>query len=67
MQLNPSKSNYMVFSRSNTEFATRLSLDSHTLDRIEEVKLVGVWLTSYLDWEHKRDEKEGICKANFTN
>ena len=56
MQLNPSKSNYMVFSRSNTEFATRLSLDNHTLDRIEEVKLVGVWLTTFLDWEKNKRE-----------
>ena len=66
MQLNPSKSNYMVFSRSNTEFATRLSLDNHTLDRIEEVKLVGVWLTTYLDWEKNTREMKKKAYARLT-
>ena len=53
MQLNVNKTNYMIFSRSHTEFATRLSLNHQTLDRIEEVKLVGVWLTTFLDWDKK--------------
>ena len=66
MQLNPTKSNYMVFSRSNTEFATRLSLDNHTLDRIEEVKLVGVWLTTYLDWEKNTREMKKKAYARLT-
>ena len=43
MKLNESKSNYMIFSRSNTEFATRLSLNQQTLEREEAVKLAGVW------------------------
>ena len=66
MQLNPSKSNYMVFSRSNTEFATRLSLDNHTLDRVEEVKLVGVWLTTFLDWEKNTREMTKRAYARMT-
>ena len=49
MKLNEKKSNYMVFTRSNTEFATRLHLNNHTLDRIEEVKLLGVWITTWLE------------------
>ena len=51
MELNTDKTNYMGFSRSETEFATRFTLNGQTLDRIEEVKLVGVWLTTWLDWE----------------
>ena len=38
MKLNKDKTSYMVFSRSETEFATRLTLNGQTLDRIEEVK-----------------------------
>ena len=49
MKLNEEKSNYMVFSRSNTEFATRMTMNGNTLDRVEEVKLVGVWVTTFLD------------------
>ena len=59
MQLNTNKSNYMVFSRSEKEFATRLSINGETLNRIEETKLVGVWLTTWLDWEKNTKE---ICK-----
>ena len=66
MQLNPSKSNYMIFSRSNTKFATRLSLDNHTIDRIEEVKLVGVWLTTYLDWDKNTREMKKKAFARLT-
>ena len=50
VKLNESKSNYMVFSRSNTEFATGLTINGNTIDRVEEVNLVGVWLTNFLNW-----------------
>ena len=62
MKLNEKKSNYMVLSRSNTEFATRLTLNNNTLDRVEEVKLVGVWITSYLDWEKHTNE---MCRKAY--
>ena len=52
----------MVFSRSDTEFATRLSLNGRTIDRIEETKLVGVWLTTWLDWDKNCRE---ICKSAY--
>ena len=62
MKLNKDKSNYMVFSRSETEFATRLTLDGDTIDRIEETKLVGVWLTTWLDWDKNSRE---ICRKAY--
>ena len=52
----------MIFSRSDTEVATRLSLNGETLERIEAVKLVGVWLTTYLDWEKNTKE---LCKKAY--
>ena len=52
----------MVFSRSETEFATRLSLNGKTIDRIEETKLVGVWLTTWLDWDKNCRE---MCKSAY--
>ena len=42
MKLNTHKSNYMIFSRSQTEIATRIALNGETMERIEEIKLVGV-------------------------
>ena len=62
MQLNKKKTNYMVFSRSGTEFATRLSVKGETIDRIEETKVVGVWLTTWLDWDKNTRE---VCKKAY--
>ena len=62
MKLNKDKTNYMVFSRSDTEFATRLSIQGETIERIEETKLVGVWLTTWLDWTKNTKE---ICRKAY--
>ena len=62
MRLNSDKSNYMVFSRSSTEFATRLTMNSNTMDRVEEIKLVGVWITTFLDWEKNTRE---LCRKAY--
>ena len=52
----------MVFSRSDTEMATRLSMNRKTIDRVEEIKLVGVWLTTWLDWDKNT---KVICKKAY--
>ena len=44
MKVNEDKTQYMVFSRSETEMATRLTMNSKTIDRVEEIKLIGVWV-----------------------
>ena len=62
MQLNKEKTKYMVFSRSETEFSTRLSIKGETIDRIEEAKIVGVWVTTWLDWDKNTRE---ICKRAY--
>ena len=62
MKLNEEKTKYMVFSRSETEVATRLTVNGNTIDRIEEIKLVGVWITTWLDWDKNTKE---ICKKAY--
>ena len=62
MKMNEDKGKYMVFSRSDKEIATRLTLNHKTIDRIEEIKLVGVWLTTWLDWDKNTRE---ICKKAY--
>ena len=64
MVLNEQKSNYMVFSRSETEFATRLTMNNKTIDRIEEAKLLGVWLTTWLDWDKNTRE---MCRKAYAS
>ena len=39
-----------------------LTLNGKTLERVEEVKLVGVWVTTWLDWEKNTCE---ICRKAY--
>ena len=56
IKLNPSKSSYMVFSRSQEEFATRLALNSKILEQKTVSKILGVWI----------DEDAGCWQKNTT-
>ena len=49
MKINEDKTKYMVFSRSETEVATRLTVNNNTTERIEEIKLLGVRIKNWLD------------------
>ena len=51
----------MVFSRSKEQFATRLKIEETKLDRVSEVKLLGLYLTDDLSWS--RNCKEICIKA----
>ncbi len=62
MMLNCEKSNYMLFTRSKSNFSTRLKLNSSNLQRVESMKLLGVWITENLDWETNTRE---ICKKKL--
>ena len=44
MQINERKSNFIFFSRSKSEFTTRLLLNEKPLERLSVIKLLGVWL-----------------------
>ena len=61
MQINVSKTKYMLFTRSRSNFATRLKVNTTNIDQIKETKVVGVWLTDDLTWD--KNTKEIIRKA----
>ena len=61
MRLNSDKCNYMVFSRSQQKFATRLNIENTKLDRVKESKILGLYLTDDLSWT--RNCKEICVKA----
>ena len=61
MRINTKKSNYMIFTRSKANFETRLKINDELLTRVDEVKLVGVWLQSDLKWT--KNSKELTRKA----
>ena len=58
MRINTKKSNYIIFTRSKANFGTRLTLNDQLLDRVEEIKVVGVWLQSDLKWAKNTKEHD---------
>ena len=60
--INESKSNYTVFTKSTSDFRTRLKINGSKIDHLEETKLLGVWLTSDLKGKKNTDV---ICKKAF--
>ena len=53
MVLNKVKSNYIIFSRSKEQFATRLTLDNIKLDRETAIVHLGIWITEkHMGKEH---------------
>ena len=61
MMINADKTNYMVFSRSQSDFVTRLHLNNSKIEQVPTAKIVGVWLQSNLKWD--RNTKELTIKA----
>ena len=63
MQLNAAKCEYMIFSRSEEDFATRLSVNDKILNRVRESKILGVWISDTLSWSRNCAE---ICKQAYS-
>ena len=63
MKINEKKSNYMVFSRSQEKFATRLHMNGVLLEKVPATKLLGVWVTEDLSWSRNCSE---ICKKAYS-
>ena len=61
MKINEEKCNYMVFSRSEEQFATRLTMNNVKLDRVSECKILGLYISDDLSWS--RNCKEICTKA----
>ena len=59
MQINESKSNFIIFSRTKEDFTTRLYINDVKLEKLSVIKLLGVWLDEDLSWEKNTKE---ICK-----
>ena len=62
MKINPSKCNYMVFSRAQADFATRLSINNINIDRVSVSKILGIWISEDLTWTKNCQE---ICRKAY--
>ena len=63
MTINVKKTNYMLFTRTKTDFATRLMLNGVKIDQIKEQKICGLWITDNLRWEKNSRE---LAKSAFS-
>ena len=63
MKLNEAKCNYMVFTRSKENFATRLNVNLKSLERVSVTRLLGVWISEDLTWSRNCQE---ICQKAYS-
>ena len=48
MKLNVAKCNFMIFTRSKTQFSTRLEINNQALENISATKMLGLWISEDL-------------------
>ena len=63
MKLNEAKCKYMVFSRSKARFATRLTINNTNLEKINVMKILGIWISEDLSWSRNCQE---ICQKAYS-
>ena len=63
MKLNVEKCNYMIFSRSKTQFQTRLTINEQNLEKISVTKILGLWISEDLSWAKNCQE---ICQKAYS-
>ena len=63
MKLNEAKCQYLIFTRSKTDFATRLKVNGQNIDQKAVCKLLGVWISEDLSWSQNCKE---ICKKAYS-
>ena len=63
MRLNVAKCSYMVFTRTKTDFSTRLQLNGDILEKKHVFQLLGLWIEEDLSWTRNCQE---ICKKAFS-
>jgi hypothetical protein len=63
MKLNEAKCKYMIFSRSKARFATRLTINNSNLEKINVMKILGIWISEDLSWSRNCQE---ICQKAYS-
>ena len=63
MKLNVAKSNYMIFTRTEEVFATRLNIGNSKLDQVPVSQILGLWISEDLTWTKNCKE---ICRKGFS-
>ena len=62
-KLNVAKCNYMIFTRSKTQFSTRLAINNQALEKISATKMLGLWISEDLSWSKNC---KNICQKAYS-
>ena len=67
MKLKESKTNYIIFTQSKQDFATRVTVNNKLIERQPYVKLLGVWLQEDGGWgkQIKESCKKAYMRMSF--
>ena len=63
MELNEQKCNYLIFSRTQDKFTTRLKVNNQLIDQIPVTQLLGVWIREDLSWSKNTKE---LCRKAYS-
>ena len=63
MELNEQKCNYLIFSRTQDKFTTRLKVNNQLIDQIPVTQLLGVWISEDLSWSKNTKE---LCRKAYS-
>ena len=67
MKINEKKSYYLIFTRAQKDFATRLTINNKFLERLNVTKVLGVWISEDGSWSKNTQEilKKGYSRISF--
>ena len=60
--INASKSDFIIFTRSQDKFTTRLSINNETLNRVNSICFLGLWISEDMSWDLNTRE---VCKKAY--
>ena len=67
MEINELKSNYLIFTWSKQQFATRFTINNQHLERLNITKILGVWISEDGSWTKNTQEiiKKGYSRLGL--
>ena len=63
VKINEKKSNFMIFTRCQTDFTSRLLLNNNNLEQVNIIRLLGLWITDNMSWQMNCEE---LCKKAYS-
>ena len=64
VKLNEAKSNFIIFTRSQTEFTLRLSMNYQSLKQVNAIRMLGIWICEDMSWQKNTGE---ACRKAYSH